>query len=101
MVLQRRRRIKPAADPGAHQASPWAFAGMVLMAASFFLYAASGLIAPWWAVVVLILGWLFQLVLCFAWWTPHPKRLPVVGVVSMVVWFFSLVGGAMAFGWSA
>jgi hypothetical protein len=51
--------------------------------------------------VLLMLLWLAQLVLCFAWWTPHPRRLPVVGVVSMVLWFVALVGGAAALGWSA
>ena len=31
--------------------SPWPFVGMAGMACVFFLYAASGLLAPWWAVV--------------------------------------------------
>ena len=101
MAFQRRRRIRPAADPDAPGASPWAFTGMILMAASFFLYGASGLVAPWWAVVLLLLLWLVMFLLCCAWWTPHPKRLPVVGLVSMVVWFCALVGGAALLGWSA
>lgn len=101
MARTRRRRIRPVADDRAHGVSPWPFVGMILMAASFFLYAASGLVAPWWAVVLLMLVWFVLFVMCCVWWTPHPRRLPVVGLVSMVVWFASLVAGGALLGWSA
>ena len=45
-----------AADRERH-VSPWPFVGMAGMACAFFLYAASGLVAPWWAVVLLLLVW--------------------------------------------
>ena len=35
----------------------WPFGGMILMAAAFFLYAVSGIVAPWWAAVLLLLVW--------------------------------------------
>ena len=38
--------------------SAWPFVGMSLMAADFFLYAASGLVAPAWAVAALLVVWL-------------------------------------------
>lgn len=101
MGLTRRRRIRPPVDERPHGVSPWPFAGMILMAASFFLYAASGLIAPWWAVAALMLVWLVMFVVCCAWWTPHPRRLPVVGVLSILVWFVALVAGGALLGWSA
>lgn len=66
--------------------SAWPFVGMAGMAATFFLYAASGLFAPWWVVVLLLLVWLVLLVLACAWWTPHPRRLPGVAVVALLVW---------------
>lgn len=95
MYSRRRRSTPPRA------VSPWPFVGLGLMAASFFLYAASVLLAPAWAVVVLLLTWLALLLLCFAWWTPHPRRLPWVGVGSVALWFAALNAGAALLGWTA
>ena len=44
------------AIPQGHQASPWPFVAMMGMAGCFFLYAASGLLAPWYGVVLLLAG---------------------------------------------
>ncbi|WP_193613091.1 hypothetical protein [Nocardioides lijunqiniae] len=71
------------------------------MAASFFLYAASGLLAPPWGVGVLLLVWLGLLLLCFAWWTPHPHRLPWVALFSVAFWFAALNAGGAFLGWTA
>ncbi|MCD4527473.1 hypothetical protein [Nocardioides sp. cx-173] len=71
------------------------------MAASFFLYAASGMLAPPWGVAVLLLVWLVLLLVCFAWWTPHPQRLPWVGLLSVVLWFAALNAGGAFLGWTA
>lgn len=101
MALSRRRKIKPVTDDNPHAASFLPFLGMILMAGSFFLYAVSGLVAPLWGVAVLLLVWFLMFLLCCAWWTPHPKRLPLVGLLSYVVWFGALVGGALLFGWNA
>jgi hypothetical protein len=95
-VFSRRRR---ATAP--RKVSPWPFVGMGLMAASFFLYAASGLLAPAWGVVVLLVIWLALLLLCFAWWTPHPRRLPWVGLFAVVFWFAALNAGGAFLGWTA
>jgi hypothetical protein len=101
LVLQRRRRIKaPVTDPATGKpVSVWPFVGLVLMAVSFFLYGASALVAPWWAVVVLMLLWVAQLLLCLSWFARRPTWVPVVGLVSIVLWFVALVGGAMLLGW--
>ena len=45
------------AIPQGHKASPWPFIAMMGMAGCFFLYAASGLLAPWYGVVLLLLIW--------------------------------------------
>jgi hypothetical protein len=74
---------------------------MAGMAAAFFLYAVSGLVAPWWGVVVLMLVWLVLFVVACAWWTPHPKRLPFVAVAAVVLWFAVITVGAAWLGWSA
>ncbi|KQW43992.1 hypothetical protein ASC77_21605 [Nocardioides sp. Root1257] len=67
-------------------ASPWPFVGMAGMACAFFLYAASGLIVPWWAVVLLLGVWVALFAVACAWWTLHPTRLPWVAVLALVVW---------------
>ena len=85
-----RRRV--AAAP--KSTSAWPFVGMSLMAADFFLYAASGLVAPAWAVVALMLVWLVIFLLCCRWCTQHPKRLVFVAVGAMVFWFCALTAGA-------
>jgi hypothetical protein len=93
-MARRRRATAPKA------VSAWPFVGMSLMAAAFFLYAASGLVAPWWGVVALLAVWLVLFVLCCAWWTPHPRRLVGVAVGAMVFWFCALTAGGAFLGWS-
>lgn len=66
--------------------SPWPFIGMAGMACSFFLYAASVLFAPWWAVVLLLAVWVLLLLVACVWWTPYPRRVPGVAVVAVLVW---------------
>lgn len=97
-LFERRRRVQ-AHRPNKASFKP--FFGMILMAASFFLYATSGTVAPWWAVLALMLLWVFLLSLCVVWWTPFPDRLPVVGAISVVVYFVAMFGGAFLLGWSA
>jgi hypothetical protein len=74
---------------------------MAGMAAALFLYAVSGLVAPWWAVVALLLVWLVLFVVACLWWTPHPKRVPLLPVVAVVLWFAVITAGAAWLGWSA
>jgi hypothetical protein len=81
--------------------SPWPFVGMAGMACAFFLYAASGLVAPWWAVVLLLAVWVALLVIACVWWTPHPRRLPLVAVVAVAFWFAVVYAGGAWLGWSA
>lgn len=102
-MLRRRRRIRPAAiDPATgRQISPLPFIGLVLVLSSLFLYAFSGLLAPAWAVVVLLLTWLVMFVLCFVWWTPYPKRVVWLGVVSWVWWFVAVTAGGVLLDWTA
>ncbi|KRF15503.1 hypothetical protein ASG90_12510 [Nocardioides sp. Soil797] len=81
-------------------ASPWPFVGMGGLACAFFLYGASALVAPWWFVALLMLVWVAFLVTGCRWWTPYPKRLPILAVASIVVWFVTLLGGSVLFDWS-
>jgi uncharacterized membrane protein YjjP (DUF1212 family) len=89
------------AIPQRDRASPWPFVAMVGMAGCFFLYAASGLLAPWYAVVALMLVWLLLFVVATRWWTPHPKRTLLLPVVAVVLWFGVLTLGGALLGWTA
>ena len=89
------------AIPQGHRASPWPFVAMMGMAGTFFLYAASGLVAPWYGVVLLLLFWVVLFVVACSWWTPHPKRMIWLPLVAVVVWFAVLTGGAALFDWTA
>ena len=81
--------------------SPWPFVGMAGMACAFFMYAASGLVAPWWGVTLLLLLWLVLFVIGCTWWTRYPKRLLVLPVVAVALWFGLITGGAILFDWTA
>jgi len=100
--LSRRRRVRPVAvDPATGRTvSPWPFVGLVLVVSSFFLYAASGLLAPAWAVVVLLLTWLAMFVLTFVWWS-RPRRVVALGVFSFVWWFAAVIAGGVLLDWTA
>jgi hypothetical protein len=81
--------------------SPWPFVGMGGLACAFFLYAASGLVAPWWGVVLLLLVWLAFFVTACLWWTPYPARLPLLALASWVFWFAAVTAGGAWLGWTA
>ena len=91
----------PAPRPRQVRASPWPFVGMGGMAVVFFLYAASGLVAPPWAVAVLLVFWAALLLVAFRWWTPHPKRLIALPLVAAVVWVAAISAGGFLLDWSA
>ncbi|WP_372727713.1 hypothetical protein [Nocardioides sp.] len=75
------------------------FIGMAGMSCAFFLYAASGLLTPWWAAVGLMLVWAVLLFLATAWWTPRPHWLPYLAVFTVVFWFATVNAGAYWLGW--
>ncbi len=93
---------KPGRRPrGRPDVSPWPFVGMAGMACAFFLYAASGLVAPWWAAVLLLVVWVLLFVVACAWWTPHPRWVPGVAVFAVVFWFAAVSAGGAWLGWTA
>jgi len=74
---------------------------MMGMAGCFFLYAASGLLAPWYGVVLLLVIWVVLFVVATRWWTPHPKRTLLLPLIAVVVWFGVLTAGEAFFDWTA
>jgi hypothetical protein len=89
------------AIPQGRKASPWPFLAMIGMAGCFFLYAVSGLLAPWYGVVVLMLIWVVLFVVATRWWTPHPKRTLLVPLIALAAWFVVLTAGEVLFDWTA
>ena len=71
------------------------------MAAAFFLYAVSGTIAPWWAVLALLVVWVVAFVRACTWWSSHPRRITVLALALVALWFAVLVSGAVWLDWSA
>jgi hypothetical protein len=89
------------AIPQGHRASPWPFVAMTGMAGCFFIYAASGRVAPWYGVVFLMAIWVALFVVATRWWTPHPKRTLLLPLIAVVVWFAVLFLGEALFDWTA
>lgn len=90
-MLRRDRAGHPVVE---RAVSPWPFVGMSGMAGAFFLYAASGLIVPAWAAVLLMVVWLVAFVQACLWWSTRPVALAVLPAVLVVGWFVVVVLGA-------
>jgi hypothetical protein len=81
------------------QSGPWiGIAGLVSV---LWLYGASGLVAPAWAVVVLLLLWLVQFVLACRWFSRRPYVVLVMPLVALGLWFVAVTAGDVFLGWSA
>jgi hypothetical protein len=75
--------------------------GMAGLAVTFFLYAASGLTAPLWAIVVLLLVWAVHFALGCRWFMTHPLRVLALPFVAAAIWFAAMVAGGAYLGWTA
>ena len=71
----------------------------LLALAPFFL--AAGLMAPGWAVVLLVGLWLALLVLGFVWFRRRPWWVLPLPVVAVLLWFSALTAGEALLGWTA
>jgi len=75
--------------------------GTALLLVALPFYMASGLMAPAWAIVVLLLVWLTLFVLAVRWFRSHPLRVLLLPVVAMAVWFAAMYAGELLLGWTA
>jgi hypothetical protein len=91
-----RQPSRPTPPPAAPRISPLPFAGMIGLACVLFLDLGSTIVLRWWAVVGLVVAWLALFVVACAWWTPHPRRLPWLAVVGLVLWVAVVVGFNLA-----
>jgi len=56
--------------------------------------------APWWAIAALVVIWLAALVLAIGWFDTRPRTVALIPVVVAVIWFATVVGGALFLDWS-
>lgn len=64
-------------------------------------YLSSGLVAPLWAIILLLLFWAALAVCAFRWFTRRPWVVLALPVVAVAVWFLVLTLGEQALGWRA
>jgi hypothetical protein len=88
VAIQRREQV-PAAP----------FVAMAGTVACLFMYAASGLLVPWWVVALLLVVWVVLFALNCAWFVRRPRRTLVLPVVAIVVWAATVVGGGILLEW--
>jgi hypothetical protein len=74
---------------------------MAAMAVIGVFYLSSGLVAPLWAVVGLIIIWIALVVIGISWFRRHPLRVLVLPVVAVLIWFAVLTLGERLLGWTA
>ena len=77
------------------------FIGMAGIATMAFLYFFSGLIAPLWAVAVLITIWTVHFVYGCRWFMTHPIRVFFLPVSLAIIWFASITLGEILLDWEA
>jgi hypothetical protein len=78
------------------RASPWPFVGIGGLACLLFLYGASALFLPWWALLILALVWLLLVLRATRWFTPRPVATAVLPAVGLVVWLVAVALAAWA-----
>ena len=83
----------------ARQKSRWL--GLLGFVAVGWLYLATGLLAPMWAVVVLWVIWILLLVVLVRAWKTNPWVVLGVPLVAYLIWAAVLLAGEFFLGWSA
>ena len=73
---------------------------MLVMLALAPFYFAAGLMAPGWAVAVLMIIWLALFVLGCLWFKRRPLRVLALPPVALAVWFGGMSAGGALLGWT-
>jgi hypothetical protein len=69
---------------------------MIGLVCVLFIDLGATIVLRWWAVVLLVVVWVALFVVACAWWSPHPRRLPWLAVVGLVIWVVVTVGVNLA-----
>jgi hypothetical protein len=75
--------------------------GLVAHLGMLIWYAASGLVAPTWAVVALLVVWAALLAFAIWLWTRRPAYVPLVPVLAAVIWLGAISAGGAFLHWTA
>ncbi len=75
-------------------------AGMLGLLASSFLYLSSGLVAPLWAIALLLAFWFGLLALAVRWFRTRPWWVLALPFVGVAVWWLALTTGEQQLGWT-
>lgn len=75
--------------------------GLAGHAVVFFWYLASGLVAPLWAVIALLVVWAVLLVVAIRLLRTRPVLVLLVPVVAYIIWFAAISAGEAWLGWTA
>lgn len=89
-----------ALEPGSPIAKVITVIGFTLHVLVLWVYLLSGLLAPPYAVGILLLVWVGLLALAIV-WRKKPWRVFAVPFMAAAVWFGFLQLGSMIFGWTA
>jgi hypothetical protein len=81
------------------RSGPWI--GMAGLVSTLWLYGASALLAPVWAVAVLVGLWLVQFLLACRWFYRRPYAVLAMPLVSLAVWLAAIAAGDVLLGWTA
>lgn len=76
------------------------FLGIVLLFGVGWLYLVSGLVAPMWAVSVLLLIWVAILVAALRIWRTSPWLVLAAPLIAFVIWVATLWAGGELLGWA-
>lgn len=75
--------------------------GLAAHLALFFWYAASGLVAPGWAVAVLLAVWAVLLFVALRLRRARPALVPLVPLAAALIWVCAVAAGDAFLGWTA
>lgn len=89
----------PAATPTWQKVVGWI--GLVVHLPLLIWYASSGLLAPLWAVIVLVAVWAVLLVVAIMLLRRRPLLVPLVPIFAAAFWFGALSAGDAWLGWTA
>ncbi|GAA2098598.1 hypothetical protein GCM10009841_11930 [Microlunatus panaciterrae] len=83
----------------ARTVAPWL--GLVLMLGPLLLYAVSGLVAPGWAVICLLVLWAAAFVCCLLLRRSLPYLVLAMPFILVALWFAVISAGEHWLGWTA
>jgi hypothetical protein len=74
---------------------------MAAMAVIGLFYVSAGLVAPLWAVILLMIIWVGLVVIGVLWFRRRPFLVLLLPVIAVLVWFGVITLGEQLLGWTA